>query len=101
MNMNKKELNEQEMDQVVGGSLVKNQTYTVNVSDGYLALRNDRCYDYSNERGQLYNGSVVRFIGDAQDSDYVYVVVDKQVNGQWTSKNIVGEVGYVNKNYLR
>ena len=58
------------------------------VQSGYLALRNAKAYDSSNEIGKLYTGDVVD-VYDNGDSTYWYVYSSK-----------LGSYGYVNKNYL-
>ena len=63
-------------------------TKTVRVSKGYLALRNAKAYDASNEIGQLYTGDTVE-VCDSSDSAYWYVYAPK-----------LGQYGYVNKDYL-
>lgn len=63
-------------------------TYSVCVSEGYLALRTAKAFDSSNEIGRLYPGYTVELI-DCSDSTYWYVY----------SQNL-GEYGYVNSNYL-
>lgn len=61
---------------------------TVSVSSGYLALRTEKEYDYSNEIGELYTGDVIQTL-DTRDSQYWYVYSPK-----------LGRSGYVNKDYL-
>ena len=63
--------------------------YTVMVSDGYLALRNDTAFSASNEIGKLYTGDTVSFISQSSNSTYWYVYAPT-----------LGKNGYVNKNYL-
>ncbi|MBQ6321743.1 MAG: SH3 domain-containing protein, partial [Lachnospiraceae bacterium] len=63
-------------------------TWTVRVSDGYLALRSGKAYDYSNEIGKLWTGDTVE-VWDSSDSKYWYVYASH-----------LGKSGYVNKNYL-
>lgn len=63
-------------------------TWTVSVSEGYLALRTAKAYDSKNEIGELYTGDTVQLI-DTSDSTYWYVYSPKH-----------GREGYVNKNYL-
>ena len=55
---------------------------------GYLALRNAKAYDSSNEIGELYTGDTVQLI-DTSDATYWYVHSPK-----------LGKNGFVNKNYL-
>ena len=63
-------------------------SYTVSVHKGYLALRTQKAYDYSNEIGQLYSGDVVQLL-DTSDTQYWYVYSPKyDLNG------------FVNKDYL-
>lgn len=68
-----------------GGSV---DVWTVSVSKGYLALRNARAYDASNEIGELYTGDIVQLI-DTTDSSYWYVYSPK-----------LQKYGYVNKDYI-
>ena len=63
--------------------------YTVMVTDGYLALRNDTAFKASNEIGKLYTGDTVTFISQTSNSTYWYVYAPT-----------LGKNGYVNKNYL-
>lgn len=63
-------------------------TYTVSVSEGYLALRTAKAFDYSNEIGKLYSGQTVE-VTDYSDDTYWYVYAPS-----------LGKSGYVNCNYL-
>lgn len=63
-------------------------TKTVKVQSGYLALRNAKAYDASNEIGKLYTGETVQ-VQDTSDSQYWYVYAPS-----------LGKSGYVNKDYL-
>lgn len=63
-------------------------SWTVQVSEGYLALRTAKAYDASNEIGELYSGDTV-WLYDASDATYWYVYSPKY-----------GQYGYVNKDYL-
>ena len=65
-----------------------NQTRTVRVDSGYLALRTAKAFDYNNEIGKLYTGDTVQVI-DTSDSTYWWVYSPKY-----------GKNGYVNRNYL-
>ena len=62
--------------------------YRVQVSSGYLALRNAPAYDDRNEIGELYTGDIV--------------TVTDMSNGQywWVYSSKYGKSGYVNKDYL-
>ncbi len=62
--------------------------WSVKVNSGYLALRNAKSYDASNEIGQLYTGDTVE-VNDSSDPTYWYVYSPKY-----------GKYGYVNKDYL-
>lgn len=64
------------------------ESRTVQVDSGYLALRNAKAYDESNEIGELYTGDTVQLI-DTSDSTYWYVYSAK-----------LGKNGFVNKDYL-
>ena len=61
---------------------------TVKVSDGYLALRNAKAFEYENEIGRLYTGDTF-YVTDTSGSTYWYGYSPKH-----------GKYGYVNKNYL-
>ena len=63
-------------------------TYTVCVSEGYLALRTAKAFDSSNEIGRLYTGYTVELV-DCSDATYWYVYAPA-----------LGQYGYVNCNYL-
>nr|WP_296043194.1 hypothetical protein [uncultured Blautia sp.] len=65
-----------------------NNTRTVRVASGYLALRNAKAYDDRNEIGQLYTGDTVT-VQDTSDATYWYVYSPKYNCS-----------GYVNKDYL-
>lgn len=69
-------------------SRASEDTYTVSVSEGYLALRTAKAFDASNEIGKLYSGNTVEVM-DYSDSTYWYVYAPK-----------LGQYGYVNCNYL-
>lgn len=73
-------------DYLIGGTAYT--TKTVSVATGYLALRNAKAYDSSNEIGQLYSGDTVQLI-DSSDAQYWYVYSPK-----------LFLYGYVNKDYL-
>ena len=68
--------------------LADSVTYRVTVQEGYLALRNAKAYDSSNEIGRLYTGDTVQ-VQDSSDSTYWYVYSPK-----------LGKSGYVNSDYL-
>ena len=61
--------------------------YYVNVKTGYLALRNAKAFDSSNEIGKMYNGDYVYAIRN--DGEYWYVY-----------SPFLGAYGYTNANYL-
>ena len=64
-----------------------NDTFTVNVPSGYLALRYSAVTDPANEIGQLRNGQMVQVQQYGTQFDYVYVPA-------------TGAYGYVNNDYL-
>ena len=66
-----------------------NDTYTVKVDSGYLALRTAKAFDSRNEIGKLWTGDTVQVM-DYSDSQYWYVYAPT-----------LGKYGYVNKDYLR
>ena len=66
-----------------------NDSWTVKVKSGYLALRNTAAYNDSNEIGRLNTGDTV-LVKDSSDSTYWYVYSSR-----------LGKSGYVNKNYLQ
>ena len=61
--------------------------YYVNVASGYLALRNAKAYDASNEIGKMYNGDYVQAIRTNEQYWYVY-------------SPSLGAYGYTNSSYL-
>ena len=61
---------------------------TARVSSGYLALRNAKAYDYSNEIGEIYSGETV------------YVVDTSEGLYWWVYAPTLGLYGYVNSDYL-
>lgn len=61
--------------------------YYVNVSKGYLALRNAKAFDASNEIGKMYNGDYVYAIRTNEQYWYVY-------------SPSLGSYGYTNSDYL-
>ncbi len=69
--------------------LAAGSTYRVQVTEGYLALRTAKAFDYYNEIGKLYTGDTVEVL-DSTDSDYWYVYSSK-----------LDKYGYVNKDYLK
>ena len=69
-------------------SRAADDTYTVSVSEGYLALRTAKAFDASNEIGKLYSGNTVEVL-DYSDYTYWYVYAPG-----------LGQYGYVNCNYL-
>ena len=71
------------------GSAVSGTAMTVKVNDGYLALRNAKAFDASNEIGKLYTGDTV-YVQDTSSSTYWYVYSPK-----------LDKYGYVNKDYLK
>lgn len=69
----------------------------VSVSKGYLALRNMKAYDASNEIGELYSGDVVQLL-DTSDSMYWYVYSPKyDLNGFVNKNYLTGGTAYVTK----
>ena len=65
-----------------------NDSWTVKVKSGYLALRNTAAYNDSNEIGRLNTGDTV-LVKDSSDSTYWYVYSPK-----------LDKYGYTNCNYL-
>lgn len=63
-------------------------TATVSVKKGYLALRTAKAYDESNEKGELYTGYTVQIANRLDDTYWLVYSPD------------LGKGGYVNKNYL-
>lgn len=61
--------------------------YYVNVQKGYLALRNAKAFDSSNEIGKMYNGDYVYALRN--DGEYWYVY-----------SPFLGSYGYTNASYL-
>ncbi len=76
-------------DYIFGSVVYQNYSYwTVGVNSGYLALRNAKAYDTSNEIGKLWNGQVVQPI-DTSDASYWYVYAPS-----------LGMYGFVNSEFL-
>ena len=72
-------------------------SYTVSVSKGYLALRNAKAYDSSNEIGKLYSGDTVQLL-DTSDSQYWYVYAPKyDMNGYVNKDYLIGGTAYTTK----
>lgn len=61
--------------------------YYVSVASGYLALRNAKAFDASNEIGKMYNGDYVQAIRTNEQYWYVY-------------SPSLGAYGYTNSDYL-
>ena len=61
--------------------------YYINVSKGYLALRNAKAFDASNEIGKMYNGDYVYALRTNEQYWYVY-------------SPSLGSYGYTNSDYL-
>lgn len=74
--------------QVVENTTATNDSWTVKVKSGYLALRNTAAYNDSNEIGRLNTGDMVQ-VKDTSDSNYWYVYVPQ-----------LDKTGYVDKDYL-
>lgn len=74
--------------QVAESTAASNDSWTVKVKSGYLALRNTAAYNDSNEIGQLNTGDKV-LVKDSSDSTYWYVYAPK-----------LGKSGYVDNRYI-
>ena len=74
--------------QVAESTAASNDSWTVKVKSGYLALRNAKAYKSSNEIAKLYSGDIVQ-IADTCDDTYWLVYAPDFDKG-----------GYVNKDYL-
>ena len=61
---------------------------TASVPSGYLALRNAKAFDYSNEIGEIYSGQTV------------YVIDTSEGLYWWVYAPTLGLYGYVNSDYL-
>ena len=73
---------------LTAAAALADETWTVKVDSGYLALRTAKAFDYNNEIGKLYTGDTVQ-VQDKSDSTYWWVYSSKY-----------GRNGYVNRNYL-
>ena len=76
-------------DYLIAPRSTSGPVYYVTGTTYYLALRNAKAYDASNEIGKLHNGEFVN-VQDTSDSTYWYVYAPT-----------LAKYGYVNKNYLR
>ena len=74
--------------QVVENTTATNDSWTVKVKSGYLALRNTAAYNDSNEIGRLNTGDTV-LVKDSSDSTYWYVYAPK-----------LDKSGYVDNRYI-
>ena len=74
--------------QVAESTAASNDSWTVKVKSGYLALRNTAAYNDSNEIGRLNTGDMV-LVKDSSDSIYWYVYVPK-----------LDKSGYVDNRYI-
>ena len=74
--------------QVAESTAASNDSWTVKVKSGYLALRNTAAYNDSNEIGRLNTGDMV-LVKDSSDSTYWYVYVPK-----------LDKSGYVDNRYI-
>ena len=74
--------------QVADSSAASNDSWTVKVKSGYLALRNKAAYNDSNEIGRLNTGDTV-LVKDSSDSTYWYVYAPK-----------LDKSGYVDNRYI-
>ena len=74
--------------QVAESSAASNDSWTVKVKSGYLALRNKAAYNDSNEIGRLNTGDTV-LVKDSSDSTYWYVYAPK-----------LDKSGYVDNRYI-
>ena len=74
--------------QVAESTATSNDSWTVKVKSGYLALRNTAAYNDSNEIGRLNTGDMV-LVKDSSDSTYWYVYAPK-----------LGKSGYVDNRYI-
>ena len=74
--------------QIAENSTVSNDSWTVKVKKGYLALRSTAAYNDSNEIGRLNTGDTVQ-VKDTSNDQYWYVYVPQ-----------LDKTGYVDRNYL-
>ena len=74
--------------QIAENATASNDSWTVKVETGYLALRNKAAYNESNEIGQLNTGDTVQ-VKDTSNDQYWYVYVPQ-----------LDKTGYVDRNYL-
>ena len=86
----RQEMDENMMEEVVGGQLLNGNYYTVTGTKNYLALRKECEYNDKNEIAQLRNGDKVQVIAEGTNG---YVMVDPGIGP--------GIVGYVNAKYLK
>ena len=75
--------------QVAESTAASNDSWTVKVKSGYLALRSEKAFDKSNEIGQLNTGDLVE-VTDRKDPTYWYAYVPR-----------LDRSGYLDKNYIQ
>ena len=75
--------------QIAENATASNDSWTVKVKKGYLALRSTAAYNDSNEIGRLNTGDVV-LVKDSSDSTYWYAYVPR-----------LDKSGYLDKNYIQ
>lgn len=97
------ELNADNLEGAAGGVAYGSQLkvgsgYLTQVQSDYLALRTAPSYDYYNEIGPLWNGSIV-IVDGKPIGEYVLVHVHYTAAGPHGT-NLTGRKGYVNWNYL-
>ena len=93
-NLNSRELNLDELEQVAGGKKRKSNEVWVNRmvvgTKNFLAIRTAAAYDDENIIGKLHNGDRVMLLLDKRQGSYV-----------WVRSDVLNKEGWVNGNYLR
>ena len=95
-NIEKVFLSDDELKEIAGGvdgwrGLYDGPWKTVcNLQTGWLALRTEPEYAYSNEIGQLYNGDVVQICGNGSDNGYIWVYSPKLNKSGWVNERFIG-----------
>ena len=88
MSDNFKKLTEEELMNAAGGVDGK-----VGLETGWLALRSDFTYDYSNEIGQLSNGMKVQVVGNGTKGkdgrSYTWVYSPDLKKSGWVNSNFI------------
>ena len=95
---NKVELTNEELNKIAGGNDGLTTRKVCGLAKGYLALRNDTCYDDKNIIGHLYNNDLVYSTEQYRDG-YVWVYAECRKDTVYPKEAFSG-YGWVNAGFL-